>query len=144
MPASPRITRTRLRPARTSASSPSSALHCCLRPHNVTRRPFGGSPAIVEPAPRPAHPSGPGPYAGVLGARVHWINAGAADHAGTTVRDATGQSRPGAGARARDPTDANALVPDGWGGHEQSACTAPPPQASPLPRTDGTESLSDS
>jgi hypothetical protein len=65
MPASPRITRTRLRPARTSASSPSSALHCCLRPHNITRRPFGGSPAIVEPAPRPAHPSGPGPYAGV-------------------------------------------------------------------------------
>src|SRR6476661_9659344 len=65
IPASPRITRTRLRPARTSASSPSSAVHCCLRPHNITRRPFGGSPAIVEPAPRPAHPSGPGPHAGM-------------------------------------------------------------------------------
>ena len=43
---------TRLRPARTSASSPSSAVHCCLRPHSITRRPLsGGSPAIVEPAP---------------------------------------------------------------------------------------------
>src|SRR5882672_8480018 len=52
MPGSPRTTSTRLRPARTSASSPSRASHCCLRPHNITQRPFGGSPAIVGLLPR--------------------------------------------------------------------------------------------
>src|SRR5260370_7106505 len=59
MPGSPLTTSTRLRPARTSASSPSRASHCCLRPHNITRRPPGGSPAIVELAPRPATLAGP-------------------------------------------------------------------------------------
>src|SRR5258708_38298922 len=56
MPGPPRTTAPGLRPARTPARSPSRASHCCLRPHNITRRPPGGSPAIVELAPRPAHP----------------------------------------------------------------------------------------
>jgi len=39
-----RTTSTRLHPARTSANSPSSALHCCQRQRSITGAPLGGSP----------------------------------------------------------------------------------------------------
>ena len=65
MPGSPRSTSARLRPARTSASSPSRVSHCCLRPHNITRRPFGGSSRHRRTGSPPSTPPGPGPHAGV-------------------------------------------------------------------------------
>src|SRR5271157_2657105 len=44
-PGSPRTTSTGLRPAGASASSPSRAPHCCLRPRSITRRPSPRLPA---------------------------------------------------------------------------------------------------
>ena len=56
LPGSPRTTSVRLRPARTSASSPSGAPHCSLRPRNITRRTHvGGLATTLEPAPHPGH-----------------------------------------------------------------------------------------